>query len=79
MSELLTSAQMREVEMAAIEAGTVTGLGLMEKAGQGVVEAAIKRFPSFAKGRHICHVLCGPGNNGGDGYVIARLLAERGW
>ena len=79
MSELLTSAQMRAVEMAAIEAGTVTGLGLMEKAGQGVVEAAIKRFPSFAKGRHICHVLCGPGNNGGDGYVIARLLAERGW
>lgn len=79
MIELLTSAQMQAVEMAAIEAGTVTGLALMEKAGQGVVEAVFKRYPHLAEGNHVCHVLCGPGNNGGDGYVIARLLAARGW
>jgi len=79
ITELLTSAQMRAVEMAAIEAGSVTGLALMEKAGQGVVEAVFKRYPYLAEGDHVCHVLCGPGNNGGDGYVIARLLAARGW
>ena len=79
ITELLTSAQMRAVEMAAIEAGSVTGLALMEKAGQGVVEAVFKRYPYLAEGGHVCHVLCGPGNNGGDGYVIARLLAARGW
>ncbi|KFE36355.1 bifunctional ADP-dependent NAD(P)H-hydrate dehydratase/NAD(P)H-hydrate epimerase [Thioclava atlantica] len=77
MSEILTAAQMRACEMAEIESGAVTGLELMERAGAGVVEAIFAQWPEFSPGRAI--VLCGPGNNGGDGYVIARLLAERGW
>lgn len=79
MAELLTSAQMRAIEQAEIESGTVTGLQLMERAGRGAVAAAIEKWPEFAQGSHRALVLCGPGNNGGDGFVIARRLADRGW
>lgn len=79
MSELLTSAQMRTFEQAAITAGDVTGLELMERAGQGVVEAVFEEWPKLATTDHRAVVLCGPGNNGGDGFVIARLLKENGW
>lgn len=79
MTELLTAAQMRAIEQAAIESGEVTGLELMERAGQGVVEAIFEEWPELAKTDHRAVVLCGPGNNGGDGFVVARLLKERGW
>jgi len=79
MIELLTAAQMRAVEFAAIESGAVTGLELMESAGQGVVDAVIAEWPDLGEGTRRTVVLCGPGNNGGDGFVIARLLAARGW
>ncbi|MDU8913610.1 NAD(P)H-hydrate dehydratase [Aestuariicoccus sp. MJ-SS9] len=79
MTELLTAAQMRALEKAAIDSGAVTGLALMERAGQGVVEAVLAEWPDLKKGVHKAVVLCGPGNNGGDGFVIARLLAGRGW
>ncbi len=79
MSELLTSAQMRAIERAAIETGAVSGLELMERAGKGVVEAVFEQWPELAGAAHRALVLCGPGNNGGDGYVVARLLAGRGW
>ncbi|MBU2982679.1 NAD(P)H-hydrate dehydratase [Lentibacter algarum] len=79
MSELLTAAQMRAIEQTAIESGEVTGLELMERAGRGVVEAVFEEWPELAKTAHRAVVLCGPGNNGGDGFVVARLLKEWGW
>ncbi len=59
--------------------GAVSGLELMERAGAGVVDAVMRRWPVFAAAPHRAVVLCGPGNNGGDGFVIARLLAGQGW
>ncbi|MET1111432.1 MAG: NAD(P)H-hydrate epimerase, partial [Allosphingosinicella sp.] len=69
---ILTAAQMRSAEAAAIAAGTPAA-ELMERAGAAAAEA-IWRFA----GPMPALVLCGPGNNGGDGYVVARHLAERG-
>lgn len=79
MTELLTATQMRAIEQAAIASGNVTGLELMERAGAGVVEAIIEEWPEFAARDCKAVVLCGPGNNGGDGFVVARLLAGLGW
>lgn len=79
MSELLTAAQMRAIETAAIESGEVAGLELMERAGRGVVAAVFEEWPELARAPHKAVVLCGPGNNGGDGFVVARLLKDWGW
>ncbi|TXC69117.1 NAD(P)H-hydrate dehydratase [Sphingorhabdus soli] len=69
---ILTAAQTRDAEAAAIEAGA-TIASLMERAGAAVAETALR----MAAGRPVL-ILVGPGNNGGDGYVAARLLAEQG-
>lgn len=69
---ILTAAEMRAAEASAIAAGTPAA-ELMERAGAAAAEA-IWRFA----GPLPALVLCGPGNNGGDGYVLARHLAERG-
>ena len=79
MTELLTAAQMRAIEQAAIASGEVTGLELMERAGRGVVEVIFEEWPELRATSHRAVVLCGPGNNGGDGFVVARLLKEWGW
>ena len=79
MSEILTSAQMRAVEEAAISSGAVSGLELMERAGRGVVEAIFEHWPELETTPGTASVLCGPGNNGGDGFVVARLLEAMGW
>ena len=71
--ELLTTHQMYAADLATIEKG-LSGSVLMENAGRGVVVEITKRFESQP-----VLVICGPGNNGGDGFVIARLLKERGW
>jgi len=65
---------MRAIERHAIESGAVSGLTLMERAGEGVVAAIRARWPGALR----VTVLCGPGNNGGDGFVVARLLREAG-
>ncbi|PHQ93385.1 MAG: bifunctional ADP-dependent NAD(P)H-hydrate dehydratase/NAD(P)H-hydrate epimerase, partial [Marinosulfonomonas sp.] len=52
MTELLTAAQMRAIEKAAIDSGEVTGLELMERAGQGVVEAIFEEWPELANTDH---------------------------
>ena len=78
MTAILTVAEMRALEQAAIAQGEVTGLELMERAGRGVVEAILAEWPKTPTG-HRATVLCGPGNNGGDGFVVARLLEEQGW
>ena len=79
MTAILTAAEMRALEQAAIASGEVTGLELMERAGRGVVEAILEEWPEIEQGARRAVVLCGPGNNGGDGFVVARLLKERGW
>lgn len=77
--ELLNAAQMGAIERAVIESGQVTGLELMERAGRGVVEAVFEAWPELSCAPHRAVVLCGPGNNGGDGFVVARLLQDWGW
>jgi ADP-dependent NAD(P)H-hydrate dehydratase / NAD(P)H-hydrate epimerase len=69
---ILTAEEMRAAEAAAIESAMPARV-LMERAGAAAAEA-IWRFA----GRLPALILCGPGNNGGDGYVIARRLAQRG-
>jgi hydroxyethylthiazole kinase-like uncharacterized protein yjeF len=70
---ILTVAQIAAADRAAIAAGT-SGLVLMQRAGEAVADAICDRFSPCPTA-----VLCGPGNNGGDGYVAAQVLAERGW
>lgn len=79
MPEVLTAAQMRATEHQAISSGGVTGLELMEHAGRGVFQKIFATWPELKDRPNRALVLCGPGNNGGDGFVIARLLHEAGW
>ncbi len=70
---LLTPAEMSLADKAAVAAGA-SEIALMEEAGRAVADAVMRRWPP----RPVV-VLCGPGNNGGDGFVAARYLALEGW
>ena len=74
MIELLTAEEMGRADKLAIGGG-VSGTTLMENAGRAVAEEVGRRFPDHES----VAVLCGPGNNGGDGFVAARHLEERGY
>lgn len=71
---ILTSDQMRAVDRRIIEELGLPGLVLMENAALGVVDGLVRLFP----GAERISVLCGPGNNGGDGLAVARHVLARG-
>jgi hydroxyethylthiazole kinase-like uncharacterized protein yjeF len=74
MIELLSNAEMAQADRLTISGG-VAGLTLMERAGSAVADAVAAGHPVGSR----VVVLAGPGNNGGDGFVAARLLAQRGF
>src|ERR671918_2515282 len=73
---VLNAAQMREADRFTIEEIGIPSLVLMENAGRQVVAAVEAAYEERLSGR--VAVLCGRGNNGGDGFVVARTLLQRG-
>lgn len=73
-AEILTVSEMMAADHYAAEHGVATRV-LMENAGRAVADAVVR----FHARPGLAVVLCGPGNNGGDGFVVARLLKARGW
>ena len=73
LHDTVTAAQMKEIERAA-DAGGLSYLRMMENAGQAVCDAIWARKPDLKSAA----IFCGTGNNGGDGFVAARLLREKG-
>ncbi len=72
--EILTADQMARVDHAALAAGPLDGIGLMTRAGMAVAKIVLERFGSAGQ----FAVLCGPGGNGGDGYIVAAMLRHSG-
>ena len=71
---MYTAEQVRRLDESAIETHGIPGIDLMERAGRSVFESARKAFPSAQKWL----IFCGSGNNGGDGYIVARRAREAG-
>ena len=77
MIPVLTVSQMQAIDEKAIDGDLTIGYSYMQKAGMGLFAAAREMLPDHRAGE--VAVLCGKGNNGGDGYVVARLLLEAGY
>ncbi len=75
--KVLTAAQMQAVDRQTIDEIGIPGVVLMENAGRGVADEIVQRFASVDSPRAL--IMAGKGNNGGDGYVIARHLLDYGW
>ncbi len=75
--KVITGETMQAIDRRAASEFGVPGLALMENAGKGCVEAIVAAYGGTAVRK--AAIVTGKGNNGGDGYVIARLLRERGW
>ncbi len=87
----LTREQIREIDRAAIEDYGIPGVVLMENAGRNAAKLIADYFPTWSNpkepqasacatpGKHVVCIFCGPGNNGGDGFVIARHLSIAGF
>jgi len=73
---IVNARQMRDLDRAAIEDCGIAGIDLMEHAGCGTADYILRTFPEASSGK--VTVLCGRGNNGGDGFVIARRLLQAG-
>jgi hydroxyethylthiazole kinase-like uncharacterized protein yjeF len=75
--KLVTSEQMRQVDREAIDKRNIPGEQLMERAGRGIALSLLEHVITVPDATSVA-VFCGKGNNGGDGYVIARYLSEAG-
>src|ERR1041384_6271002 len=75
MRPVVTTAEMRALDRATIDDVGLPAVTLMETAGRAVADAALRMLGS--ERGHVA-VVCGPGNNGGDGFVAARVLRDRG-
>ena len=75
MLPVVTAQQMRTIDQWAIKEIGIPGVVLMENAGKVVFKIIKKKFKKQKK----IKILCGPGNNGGDGFVVAKLLKENGY
>src|SRR6266481_518328 len=74
--KVLTAAQMREADRLTTERHAISSLQLMDNAGAAIADFLREKFSSLAQRKIV--VLCGKGNNGGDGLVVARLLKQSG-
>ena len=77
MGRVVTRDEMRAIDRWAIETVGIPSVVLMENAGRGVAEIVLERLRARGPGR-IVRIVCGTGNNGGDGFVAARHLANAG-
>lgn len=73
-AEIYSTDSVRRIDRLAIEVGGIAGYTLMNRAGQAALELARRSWPDAKRWQ----IVCGAGNNGGDGYVLARLAAELG-